>query len=554
MSVSRKGRLVLGASILVATFAVVFLAQQRKLDRDSLIEDVRQLSDTIESVHPDPYVNGGGKVAYHRRLQETLAAIPEDGMDRADFYRLLRPFVTAVGDAHTWLRDAYVDGWRSPGGIPLYFGVVGTEVYVLGVPEEKYRSMIGSVLVSVEGVPYRELLGRLKTMVSADNEYQLLRNLAYDGILWSGPFLADLLPEWEDHGRVRIVLKDGAGREAEHTIPIPWRGTGNLIHPGSRLQRPKPGPAGFAWAFLDPGRKTAWLVVDGMEGYREGFEMWRAEGGHEAETAARELYGQLHDGEVPDDLDSVIAGLPSATETFRKMVQEMREAGTTTLLVDVRRNGGGNSAMADILLYFLYGRDVLLRAKLDRTEIRRYSDLYFETHSREEFDRANRERAVPLRTNDYDFSADWHARNQHEPHALEALTADYERVVGRMPTFQAEYRAGTFEKHYLPAKVMVLSSPRTFSSGYTLMYYLYRAGATIVGTPSAQAGNCFGETLPFDLKNSGLTGTISQKQFVYFHDDPEAGRVLRPDIPLTWEALRSHDFDLNTEALLALGE
>ena len=159
MFASRKMSLLLGTSILLVPCMVLFMAQYRNLDRGSLVEDVRQLADMIESTHPDPYINGGGKVAFHRRLQETLAAIPDDGMNRAEFYRLLRPFVTGVGDAHTWLRDAYDAGWRSPGGIPLYFGVVGTELYVLAVPEERYRSLIGAVLVSVEGVPYRDLLG-----------------------------------------------------------------------------------------------------------------------------------------------------------------------------------------------------------------------------------------------------------------------------------------------------------------------------------------------------------------------------------------------------------
>jgi hypothetical protein len=429
--------------------------------------------------------------------------------------------------------------------------VVGTDLHVLAVPEERYRPLIGAVLVSVEGVPYRELLGRLRSMVSADNEYQLLRNLAYSGILWERPFLTDLLPEWQDHNRVRLVLRDSAGHETEHTVPIPSRIPENLIDPGSRLNRPDPGPAQFTYAFLDPDRTTAWLVIDGMETCREAFEMWRARGSGGVERAARSVYERLHDADPPDELDAVIAGLPSAKETFRSLVQEMRVAGTTTLLVDVRYNGGGNSYMADILLYFLYGRDVLLRAKLLRTEIRRYSEHYFETHSDELFERANRDRAVPLGRTNYDFSTDWHARSRRDSGALAALTAEYERIVEQMPTFAAAYRPGSSERHYPPENVMVLSSPRTFSSGYTLMYYLYRAGATIVGTPSAQAGNCFGETLGFELEHSGLTGTISQKQYIYFHDDPETGRVLRPHHPMTYEVLQSDGFDLNAEVLYA---
>jgi len=44
--------------------------------REQLIEDARQLAEVIESVHPDPYIRGGGRIAFHRRLQRLLEAIP----------------------------------------------------------------------------------------------------------------------------------------------------------------------------------------------------------------------------------------------------------------------------------------------------------------------------------------------------------------------------------------------------------------------------------------------------------------------------------------------
>lgn len=520
----------------------------KKLDRNSLVSDARQLADLIESLHPDPYANSGGKVAFHRRLQSLLDSIPAQGMTRPDFYRLLRPFVTAIGDAHTWLRDAYDESSGAPDGIPLYFGVVSTDLYVLAVPEERYRPLIGAVLVSVEGVPYKEIVSRLPTMVSAENEYQLLRNLAYSGFLMNRSFLSDLVPEWRDKSRVRIVLRDKDGHEAEHTIPVPSKLPAKWINPGSRIKRPRPYPEGFMYAFHDSARTTALLIVDDMQSYREMFEEWSVSNPTEAESSAKEVYKRLHQSDAPGDLKAVIAGIPSATECFRTLVQEMRQAGTKTLLVDLRYNQGGNSAMYNVLLYFLYGRDVLLRAKLHRTEIRRFSRY----DSPEEFEQVNRGRAIPLTATDYDFSGDWYGRSQRDSSGVDSLKAEFEHELDRMPTFAAEYRSGKHEGYYCPANVMVLSSPQTFSSGYTLMYYLYRAGAKIMGTPSAQAGNCFGEATSFTLQHSQLAGTVSRKQFIYFHDDPEMGRVLRPQYPMTYDKLRSYDFDMNAEILYVL--
>ena len=539
------------SALLIAQAAPVSINAD-KIDHDSLVSDVRQLADMIESIHPDPYANVGGKVAFHRRLQSTLEAIPAQGMTRADFYRLLRPFVTMIGDAHTSLAVPYDETPTRPTGLPLIFGIVGTDFYVRAVPEEQYRPLIGALLVSVEGVPVKELLARARPMVSAENEYKILSNVAFGGFLYYASFLSDLVPEWVEKTRVRIVLRDKDGHETEHTIPVPSQPPGKWISSGSRIKRPRPYPGGFTHTFLDSARTSALLVVDDMQSYREMFEGWIASNPAEGEKAAREVYKRLHESDAPEALEAVLAGIPSATDTFRTLVQEMRQAGTKTLLVDLRYNDGGNSEMYNFLLYFLYGRDVLLRAKLQDTEVRRYSKYDFETQSTEAFERVNRGRVVPLTTTDYDFSGDWYSRSQGNPSAIDSLKAEFQQEMDQMPTFAAEYRSGKYEAYYRPANVMVLCSPVTFSSGYTLMYYLYRAGAKIVGTPSAQAGNCFGETTSFKLQHSQLTGTISHKYFIFFHDDPEMGRVLRPHYPMTYDKLKFYDFDLNSEILLAL--
>jgi hypothetical protein len=77
-------------------------------------------------------------------------------------------------------------------------------------------------------------------------------------------------------------------------------------------------------------------------------------------------------------------------------------------------------------------------------------------------------------------------------------------------------------------------------------------GAKVVGTPSAQPGNSFGDVLQFQLKNTGLTVFVSYKQIVAFPDDPEGGRCLKPQYPLTLEKLAAYGFDPNAEVLLAL--
>ncbi|MFX0066487.1 MAG: hypothetical protein ACFFC7_30390 [Candidatus Hermodarchaeota archaeon] len=64
-----------------------------KIKRDALIQDIRDLTDILENAHPDPYIRGGGKIVYHRRLQNLIRGIPPEGMSRQEFFFHLRPFI-----------------------------------------------------------------------------------------------------------------------------------------------------------------------------------------------------------------------------------------------------------------------------------------------------------------------------------------------------------------------------------------------------------------------------------------------------------------------------
>ena len=65
------------AAQVVVPLALVFAtgiphAEHGLLNKELLIEDVRQLADILESTHPDPYRHGGGRIAFHRRLHVVL--------------------------------------------------------------------------------------------------------------------------------------------------------------------------------------------------------------------------------------------------------------------------------------------------------------------------------------------------------------------------------------------------------------------------------------------------------------------------------------------------
>jgi hypothetical protein len=535
----------------VLFFLLVFLSANRiftreVLPRDDLIADTRQLASTIEEVHPDPYINGGGKIAFHRRLQNILSAIPDRGMTAEEYYELICPFVTSVGDAHTWLKPPDEFDY----GLPLFLSAVGSSLYVSILPKTTSRDLMGALLLEIEGVPTAELIGRADKFVSGENEFQIIRNLTGTGMLFNKWWIERLVPEWQGKNRINVTLQLTDGRETIRTLlrKVSWKSS-DLVRFKSRIKRPSTDRSDFAYSFIDSAGSNAWLVIDDMMTYREAFEMWASFGHVDNDRQAAEIYRRFHTADAPDDRSELIGGLPAATDVFRSLVVDMEAAKTKNLFVDVRRNGGGNSAMSEILVYFLYGKEMLHGLKGRNVEIRKMSPTFFEHNNKIYLDSLNVGLPFALEEDDYDFSLDFGSGEA----ATEAEVAKMmETFASNMPTFHQEYESGRYSGYYLPENVIVLCSPQTFSAGYTLMYYLHQAGALIAGTPSAQAGNCFGDAMGFDLKHSGLHFTVSHKYFELFPGNEQKGRLLLPDYPMTYDILSKYDFDPNAEILYML--
>ena len=502
--------------------ANIFRATERRFTRAELIADARQLADIIEDTHPDPYKHIGGKIAFHRSLQHILRAIPLDGMTIRQFIGLLRPFIAAIGDGHTEVYSDYNINTALPGGIPLRFDVVERSLYVSGVPGDQYKELLGAILISVENVSIDELGKRLRVLKPIDNEYHLLWHLTTNHLRY-GPYLQELIPEWEDSRQVRIELLLSSGETREVVFALPMA-ISSLSEPESRIALPSTPESGFTYGFLGADREIVYVPIDHMRYYRESFE---ARNGLGLEHTPREK------------LDSI----PSATEFFRSMVIEMKDAGTETMIVDLRRNGGGDALMTDIMLYFLYGKDATLKTRWNN--INRLSKIYLEARKGITMEGLNRDRAVSLVEGDYDFSEDYSDTLLCEVSALA------ESFV-HSPTFFTEWESGSYEKHYCPEHVIVLTRPWTFSAGFGIAVRLYRTGALLVGTPSGQAPNSGGNAIRWKLDNTGIIGRVSQSYVLNFPDDSELSRVLPVQYPLKYEWLASHDFDPNAEVLYAL--
>jgi hypothetical protein len=522
------------------------LKSENIIDRILLQEDARQLVEILETSHPDPYLKMGGKISFHQKFHKIMESIPTEGMTKQEFYRLLNPFVTSIGDAHTLLWVPYIDDKWAPGGVPLEFHVIEQSLYVSGVVDESLIYLIGARLSSVENIHLPELIKRQNAIRASENIYGTLSLLGHT-TLWYGPRLSDLIPEWKDETQIKIGFELSDGSLKELLLPIPDLITDPIIRAETSIKIPSIEKCDFVYDFIDNEKQTAYLRIADMSSYRENFEN---RGISENLFAVKSIYFRYNGVQGPNNTDSLLAGLPSVTETFRNLVVAMKKAQSNTLIVDLRGNGGGNSVMAKILLYFLFGKESMLASGGESSEIIKYSKFYFEKFRNADLEKINQNHVFPLNELDYDLKYDYTIdpgkRNKYD------VSEMYRSWFATMPTFYNEYISEEFSGYYRPKKIVVLCSATTFSSAYVLMVNLYNRGAVIVGTPSSQAGNFFGEILSFKLHSSELKGWVSCKYFSYFPNDPEKARVLNPHYQLTYEKLTALHYDPNAELILAL--
>ncbi len=301
---------------------------------------------------------------------------------------------------------------------------------------------------------------------------------------------------------------------------------------------------------MDDDKKTVLLLMENMYTYRETFEMEMVLQGSMRTDLANHLYEKYNDAAPPASTKDLVAGIPSATELCRELVEVMKRNQSENLIIDLRRNQGGNAFISTIFLYFLHGKETLISFS-DKKSIfvKKYSPLFWKQYRGWDIDDINKHQPIELTENDYDFS---NYPEQGNDLSREESIRIIEEEASAAATFWKEYQSEEFSGYYCPKNILVLCSPLTNSSGYAFMYDHWAAGGKLVGIPSSQAGNGFGAWVGFQLNYSWLKGGISHLYITHFRDDPEMGRTFRPDYEITYDDLRSFNFDPNADILYSL--
>lgn len=503
-----------------------------QLTKKQMQTDLNYLIQVLIESHPDPFAGTDGVVNFYRLVDEITHTLP-DNFGATDYLKLLRPLVAALRDGHTMLHEET----REPSvHLSVGFDVMADGLVIERVYASQYRALVGARLEAINDVAVDQCLRTVEGLWGCDNQVHRWCRLA--DALEDSERLAAVLRQSEPS---QVTLTVRAADGMSHVVPAQWlsgpRGPGRSA--ASAVVVPSVGLTNIGWQFADESHRVAILRVGQLMRYREAAEVWWYSGYHHA---LRDWYREIHPSMEPTEaaLQAFVSEVPAATPTLIDCLEAMIQAKTPWLVVDLTESTGGNSVLASMLGWALFGPDAL--RVVDRGyQIARYSRLYAQNYGE-----------IPDGDypGGYDFSEEraWRAQ-QAQNLGGQAPAKDIDQWLTEVPTFQKAVQGDL--PRWRP-KVVVVTGARTYSAGFDTLLTLKALGAHHVGIPCAQAPNCFIDVLRFTLPQSRLTGIVSFKQSMALPFLESHVRQLDPDVALTYNQLSSYQFDPASGVRLAL--
>ncbi|MBB1061250.1 S41 family peptidase [Marilutibacter spongiae] len=277
---------------------------------EALRDDFDALYAGLQAAHFDLYAHRD-KAAYEALYRDMRAGF--DAPLTPDQARIAFQRFVAFGNVAHARIEPPMDAWerfRVAGGraFPLYVRVRGDEAFVVDGTGGLAGLEPGDRLVSVDGVPAMDWLGRLRAHVSADNAY-----MAWAQMENRLPVLAWL--ELGEVERFAVTVEKPGGRRAELDVPARDRAAFTAASDSE--------PARFE---LDWNARQARMLDGGIAYLRPG-----------------PFYDNRPEAPHPWDPGAFVAFIDDA---FRGFI----DAGAKRLLIDLRDNPGGDNSFSDPMI------------------------------------------------------------------------------------------------------------------------------------------------------------------------------------------------------------
>ena len=434
---------------------------EKHLSKKQLNDDVSYLTSTNERVHPNMY-HSISKQTY-QQLTDSVRKALRDGMTERQAWPIMARLVGALNEGHSLFNypDSVVNQLKN--GAHLLFPVLiqefnGKNLVVRGDLSAEDKLIAGDQITAINGINSSELVDKLSGYAGGLKTYRSIdvcRNLITYLYLYNinSPYTINYLRNGQPSS---VTLK--AINWSELRANAKERGKAFLAAPIY---------ADYSFKYLDP--KTAHLSINSL-------------------TAEPDVFKSF--------LDSCFNSLQHTT--------------TSKLIIDLRRNGGGNSQLAQALLGYITDKPFRMTGGVRWKVSQEYKDQL----------NRNMDGKGPEKMGYY-----FNATNR-------SILADTSIKTTSAERNPLRYRG----------KVFVLIGAHTFSSANMLANTIqdYKL-ATLVGEPSGEPANDYGELITLTLPNTGFTFSTSTKQFIRANGNVKDVLPVLPEYKVVDDLSTSHD-------------
>lgn len=452
-------------------------------------QDLLYLTEMVRESHPEPYAawTNTDFDAEQLRLLQTLT----NDTSKVVFERAIGTFLSRLNDSHTGASVASASGKSQ---YPVSFFWIKDTLLLASVDRQADTSLIGSHVLSFNGVPTDEVFRRFRGFIGVDNVYRARRVLQYYFVFPA--YHREAHVTHSDTLDLQLLTRSGT-RQLHRILPTedPKRIAPYRSNPiTEKVNRP------FVYEILKDER-ACYLQYNTMIDLR--FKRFLSFPMSILAHPVAWFYGV---GYFEDFL--------------MEMFEEMGDEGVQTLIVDLRNNGGGSSVYGEQLLYYL---DVPSNIRTFSMAVR-FSPFY---------------RAFSPEA--YDYYDSCYAKKYHGaklPDSL-ILTSDFAQQDSLEDTYFRNVTDPSSEYHIAPSRkifqgnVYFLVGEGTFSSAIILSTLVKDNKLfTVVGQPTQGRPSHYGETLVLKLPNSGIVARISCKKFFRPDGTRDSEDALYPDVEI----------------------
>jgi len=425
----------------------------KDFSKEELLEDLQYMEDTFIEVHPNLFFNLS-RDSYDVQL-EKLRENLTGPLSRMEFYKRIAPIAASFNDGHTMVSIPHEEFVKfDETGCSIFpFSVDCSEkmITLIDTPLGDFKSYLGKELVNINGEPVEGILDEMISMLTGERiEFRCsCIPMVFSNLLF-------VL-----RGGVESYSLEVAGDSYSETISVP----------GVSREQSKMTSSASCDKLTDP---YSFKVLDDYDCVV--LSLLRCEDGERFKEFCSELFSLLN----------------------QKMIGR--------LLVDLRQNGGGDSAIGDELcayltdkpVYQFTGMEMKVSGKIKKQYTGRFRD----------------NAKFPM--------------NRLPLSILTLLFPPFWKKAGEMYKVEVPKRKPLERTPRYNGQVYVVTSQFTYSAAASLatMIKAHNIG-TLIGEPTGGNASTYGDVFSFSLPNTKLQCGVSHKFFI----GPDGSRKPEPTAP-----------------------